>query len=63
MALRMGVQLGVFRMICDRQEEGTTTEQMAAQSGASVIVVGGFTYLSSYNAGCNMELRLYDLKA
>ncbi|KNG80970.1 hypothetical protein ANOM_010986 [Aspergillus nomiae NRRL 13137] len=40
MALRMGVQLGVFRMICDRQEEGTTTEQMAAQSGASVIVVG-----------------------
>ncbi|OGM43362.1 hypothetical protein ABOM_008722 [Aspergillus bombycis] len=40
MALRMGVQLGVFRMICDHQEEGTTTEQIASQSGASVLVVG-----------------------
>lgn len=40
----MGVQLGVFQMIRDHQGEGATTEQIASQSGASLIVVGGFIY-------------------
>ncbi|KAE8367887.1 O-methyltransferase-domain-containing protein [Aspergillus caelatus] len=39
MALRMGVQLGVFQIIRDHQGEGATTEQIAHQSGASIIVV------------------------
>ncbi|KAE8312014.1 O-methyltransferase-domain-containing protein [Aspergillus transmontanensis] len=38
-AIRMGVQLGVFQMIRDHQGEGATTEQIASQSGASLIVV------------------------
>jgi hypothetical protein len=40
MALRMGVQLGVFQAIRDNQGEGVTTQQIAEKSGASDIVVG-----------------------
>lgn len=42
MALRMGVQLGAFQAIRDGQDKGTTTEQIAEKSGASVFVVGRF---------------------
>lgn len=54
MALRMGVQLGVFQIIRDHQGAGATTEQIADQSGASIIVVGMFIYFSSQHAYCNM---------
>ncbi|PYH99493.1 sterigmatocystin 8-O-methyltransferase precursor [Aspergillus ellipticus CBS 707.79] len=39
MALRMGVQLDAFRAICDDQGQGTTTQQIADRSGASVVLV------------------------
>ncbi|KAF7590961.1 hypothetical protein BBP40_002213 [Aspergillus hancockii] len=39
MALRMGVQLGVFQAIRDGQGDGVTTQQLAEKSGASDIVV------------------------
>ncbi|KAJ5900168.1 uncharacterized protein N7473_004238 [Penicillium subrubescens] len=39
MALRMGVQLGAFQAIRDGQGKGTTTEEIAEKSGASVLVV------------------------
>ncbi|RAL01564.1 sterigmatocystin 8-O-methyltransferase precursor [Aspergillus ibericus CBS 121593] len=39
MALRMGVQLGVFTAIRDNQGQTTTTQQIADKSGASVVLV------------------------
>lgn len=40
MALRMGVQLGAFKMIADNPTQGTTSQQIAEKSGASMILVG-----------------------
>lgn len=40
MALRMGVQLGVFTTINGHEVEGTTTQEIAEKAGASPIVVG-----------------------
>lgn len=40
MALRMGVQLDVFKTIRDSQSHVTTTQQIADKSGASVVLVG-----------------------
>ncbi|OJJ07883.1 hypothetical protein ASPVEDRAFT_47076 [Aspergillus versicolor CBS 583.65] len=40
MALRMGVQLGVFTSINDPNVEGITTKEIAEKAGASPIVVG-----------------------
>ncbi|KAL4998612.1 S-adenosyl-L-methionine-dependent methyltransferase [Aspergillus recurvatus] len=39
MALRIGVDLGVFQAICEGQGEGVTTRSIAEKSGASFIVV------------------------
>ncbi|KAI3004886.1 hypothetical protein CBS147346_4687 [Aspergillus niger] len=39
MALRMGVQLDVFKTIRDSQSHVTTTQQIADKSGASVVLV------------------------
>lgn len=40
MALRMGVQLGIFAAIQDHKTEGTTTQQIVESASASPIVVG-----------------------
>jgi hypothetical protein len=40
MAVRVGVDLDVFRSISDAREEGATTQSIADKSGASFIVVG-----------------------
>lgn len=40
MALRLGVQLGVFTSINDHKAEGITTKEIAEKAGASPIVVG-----------------------
>jgi hypothetical protein len=40
MALRMGVQLGVFTSTNDHKAEGITTKEIAEKAGASPIVVG-----------------------
>ncbi|KAL5041423.1 hypothetical protein BDW71DRAFT_217873 [Aspergillus fruticulosus] len=39
MALRVGVDLGVFQAICEGQPEGVTTQSIAEKSGANFIVV------------------------
>ncbi|KAI9044585.1 sterigmatocystin 8-O-methyltransferase precursor [Aspergillus affinis] len=39
MAIRMGVQLGAFKMIAGSHSQGTTSQQIARESGASVILV------------------------
>ncbi|KAL6232854.1 hypothetical protein BDW75DRAFT_216760 [Aspergillus navahoensis] len=39
MALRVGVDLGVFQAICDDRGDGVTTQSIAEKSGASFIVV------------------------
>ncbi|KAB8276627.1 O-methyltransferase-domain-containing protein [Aspergillus minisclerotigenes] len=58
-AIRMGVQLGVFQMIRDHQGEGATTEQIASQSGASLIVVELQFPFSQYRSStCPHILRL-----
>lgn len=50
MALRMGVQLDVFKTIRDNQNHATTTQQIASESGASVVLVGRspLSYQSPY---------------
>lgn len=48
MALRMGVQLGIFTAIQDHKTEGTTTQQIAESAGASPIVVGMLSPQISY---------------
>ena len=40
MALRMGVQLGAFKMIASNPSQGTTSQQIAEKSGGSLILVG-----------------------
>jgi hypothetical protein len=40
MAMRVGVDLGVFQAICDGQGKGVTTQSIATKSGASFLVVG-----------------------
>ncbi|KAL4816805.1 O-methyltransferase-domain-containing protein [Aspergillus spinulosporus] len=39
MALRIGVDLGIFQTICEDKGEGVTTQSIAEKSGASFIVV------------------------
>ncbi|KAL4793559.1 sterigmatocystin 8-O-methyltransferase precursor [Aspergillus venezuelensis] len=39
MAIRMGVQLEAFKVICDCKDKGATIEQIAKWSGASPVVV------------------------
>ncbi|KAL2816081.1 S-adenosyl-L-methionine-dependent methyltransferase [Aspergillus granulosus] len=39
MAMRVGVDMGVFQAICDGQGEGVTTQSIAAKSGASFLLV------------------------
>jgi hypothetical protein len=40
MAMRVGVDLGVFQAICDGQGEEVTTESIAEKSGASFLLLG-----------------------
>lgn len=40
MALRMGVQLGIFTRISQSAESGITAEEITRASGASLVLVG-----------------------
>lgn len=40
MALRMGVQLGVFTQVSEKPEQGVTSTKISEDTGASFILVG-----------------------
>lgn len=40
MALRMGVQLGIFTRVSQSAESGIAAEEIARTSGASLVLVG-----------------------
>lgn len=51
LALRMGVQLEIFTELRDHQGEGATTQAIAGKTGASPVVVGASSTLSSFCTG------------
>ncbi|BCS27770.1 uncharacterized protein APUU_60818A [Aspergillus puulaauensis] len=60
MALRMGVQLGIFTAVQDHKTEGTTTQQIAEGASASPIVVGQILkVLSAANYVLEVGVQLY----
>jgi hypothetical protein len=54
MALRVGVDLDIFQIICEDEGEGVTTQSIAEKSGASLMVVGMFPRV----IGLDLETRV-----
>ena len=60
MAIRMGVQLGIFTQISQKPESGASSPEIAEKSGASLVLVGkiGLSDRRSIKIIFNMKLEL-----